>query len=219
MPLVLAVEPEADGHVLEVGNDPRVQERRLADAALAVQHEHAGLGPAEDPGEPLDVVVAAGEQGAVLGAVGGQRQVGLVRQGRRSTCLRLARPPRPGRPGDRRAASQRASAPRTAPPSRTWPTGSTARGAASRADLEVGRAVGAIEQAERGVPVAEPPQDLADRLAVVEERRHDLQPERAGHVVERPLLGGDDPGEVGVVERLEERAEAPVGRLWRSGRR
>lgn len=54
-----------------------------------MEHEHASLGPAEDPGEPRDVVVAAGEQGAVLGAVSGQRQVGLVRQGRQLALLLL----------------------------------------------------------------------------------------------------------------------------------
>jgi hypothetical protein len=77
---VLGMEPETDGHVVKIGDDSRAQERRLADAALAVEDQRAGVGPAEDTRKPFDVVIAAGEKGAVFGPVGGQRQVGLVRQ-------------------------------------------------------------------------------------------------------------------------------------------
>ena len=123
----------ADGHVVEIGDDPRVQERRLADAALAVEHEHAGIGPAEDPREPLDVVVAAGEQGAVLGAVGWPA-AGRARpaEAARRCSARLPLP-RGGLIDDGRTAAPppRATRASAAPPSRTWPTGSATAGAAS----------------------------------------------------------------------------------------
>ena len=75
-------EPVADALLLQVGDDPGAEKGALAGAALAVQDQDPRIRPVQRRGEPHDVGVAAGEQGAVLLVVEGQRAVRLVGQGR-----------------------------------------------------------------------------------------------------------------------------------------
>ena len=121
----VAEEAIADAILLEVRNQPGAEERRLADAALAVEHQHAGLGSVENQGESGDVVVAAGEQGAVLRAVGAQGQIRDLGQG---PIVRTALDFGDGGTAIRRAyARPRASYPRSSRTSVRAPCSSSSR--------------------------------------------------------------------------------------------
>ena len=64
--IVLAAEEAiADAVLLQVGDHAGSEERRLAQPALAVEDEDPRVGTVEPGGEPDDIGVAAGEQGAV----------------------------------------------------------------------------------------------------------------------------------------------------------
>ena len=73
-------------------------------------------------------------------------------------------------------------------------------------DADLGRAVGAVDQAQRGPLQAQAVQQLAQRLAAPEEAFEEVEAERIGEVIDRLLLGRDGAAEAEGVEDLEERA-------------
>ena len=73
-----AEELVADALFLQVGNHAGAQEGALARSALAVQDQDLRVRPVQRRGEPYDVGVAAGEQGAILPVVERQRAVRFV---------------------------------------------------------------------------------------------------------------------------------------------
>ena len=163
-----------------------------------MQHQHTGLGPVQDHGEAGHTVIAPVEEGGMLRTIGAQRQIGVFGEGlishgwwglgqfssRGSEQL-------PSRGG------QRFQSGRSGP----------ARLARPRPGGAGPEAVGAIEQAEWTVALTQAAKDAANRRAGREESFQHAQPERIGERVERLLLGADQPAELGVVERLEKRAE------------
>ena len=79
---------------------------------------------------------------------------------------------------------------------------------------DLGRAVGAVEQAQRGRFQPQPVQQLAQRLALAEEAPQERQAELVGEGVDRLPLGGDRPGEAEAVQHVQERPARPgLGRL------
>jgi len=84
----VAQELVADALLFEEGNQPGPQERGLAHAALAVQHQDAAVRLVQEQGEALHVGVAPGEQRPVLAVVVGQRPIGMLGQRRHGLGLR-----------------------------------------------------------------------------------------------------------------------------------
>src|SRR5262249_40722680 len=96
----VADEAVADALLFQIGDHARPEERTLADAALAVEHQQPRPAVVEQPGKPNHVGLAACEQGPVRAVVILERAVRLLRQrqplldGGRAWPQRCARPRR-----------------------------------------------------------------------------------------------------------------------------
>ena len=142
------------------------------------------------------VAVVEGQRAVGLSGSGGTsaRRRGRLRGDRRS-LRRFRRPRVAARPRGRR---RRGRSPGSAAAPR-----SSAASPGLHPDL--GRAMGAVEQAQRRRLQPQPVQQLAQRLALPEEALQERQAELVGEVVDRLLLGGDRPGEAEAVEHVQER--------------
>jgi hypothetical protein len=193
VPLV-AERAVADALFFQVGQEAGPEERRLAYPHRTVQHDEPGTWLVDQLGETLDVGVAAREQRPVVAVVRREAAVGVLGQ-ESGPVVDDAR----GDLADRRRRVRPA------------PSGARLRLRGRGAgNLDVRGAVSGVQQPEGKPRASQAVQRFADALAGVEERLEEVQAEGVGEGVDGQFLGGDQTGQPGGVDRVEERAGPPT---------